>query len=174
MRSAQRELLELRAVAWVRVPGAADGPAIWLCDASEAGLDEPGLRACARSRSAAATAGFSSRSYRHPYALLATHDQPVGVDIERVEALDRQFLESICTAEERAALPDEVDSEYVTSLWCSKEALSKALGDALRYDPRRLPSPIGWTDGRAGPWRAAALLAPEGHTAWACWRSIAG
>jgi phosphopantetheinyl transferase len=59
---------------------------------------------------------------------------------------------------------------YVSSLWSSKEALAKALGDPLHYDPRRLESPMSWPGGRAGPWRAARLATPDGHTAWLCWR----
>jgi phosphopantetheinyl transferase len=55
-------------------------------------------------------------------------------------------------------------------MWCGKEALSKALGDALAYDPRRLGSPLSWPDGRSGAWCAAELPAPAGHVAWLCWR----
>ena len=44
----------------------------------------------------------------------------------------------------------------MASLWSGKEALAKALGDALRYDPRRLESPAGMA--RRSLWSLA------GHT----------
>jgi hypothetical protein len=71
---------------------------------------------------------------------------------------------------ELAADPDN----YLTSLWASKEALAKALGDAMLYEPSRLGSPQHWPRGQAGPWRAAELAAPAGHVAWLCWRSSVG
>lgn len=60
---------------------------------------------------------------------------------------------------------------YLTSLWAAKEALAKALGDALCYEPSRLGSPQHWPRGQAGPWRAKQLPAPSGHVAWLCWWS---
>jgi hypothetical protein len=144
-----------------------------LLDARVAGLDEPGLRAWARAENVQPGSGRCavSRSYSYPYALVAWHDDAVGVDIERIEACDAAFADSICTPRERAELAAD---GCLTALWCSKEALSKALGDALEYDPRRLDSPMLWPGGRAGPWRAAPVAAPAGHTAWLCWRARAG
>jgi hypothetical protein len=72
-------------------------------------------------------------------------------------------------------LPDvmllDAATRGVIDWWCSKEALAKALGDPLRYDPRRLGSPIRWPASRSGPWRAIPLRAPTGHAAWLCWLS---
>jgi phosphopantetheinyl transferase len=105
---------------------------------------------------------------------VARHHERVGVDIERVASHDRAFLASISTPQERAAAVEQADLDaYASALWSSKEALAKALGDALRYDPRRLPSPIDWPDGRTGCWRTARLPAPAQHTAWLCWRVTA-
>lgn len=101
---------------------------------------------------------------------MACGSEPVGVDLERVEPLDQTFLHSICTAEERERLLDH-DDAAIAALWCSKEALSKALGDALAYDPRRLGSPIFWPNGRSGPWRATSLGVPSGYVGWLCWHS---
>jgi phosphopantetheinyl transferase len=110
-----------------------------------------------------------ARCYRYPFALIAWHGERVGVDIERVAPYDKAFADSVCTPSEGAlALPRT--AEELASLWCSKEALAKALGDARRYDPRRLESPIHWPGGESGPWRAASLEAPAGHVAWVCWR----
>lgn len=152
------------------MPDGAGQPRTRLLDARAEGLDEPGLRARARELAARAGAPHASRSYRYPYALLAWHEHRVGVDIERVEPLDPDFVESICTPSERRRLRGGSDARHVTSLWCSKEALAKALGDAVDYDPRRLDSPLAWPDGRSGAWRARELPAPGGHVAWLCWR----
>jgi hypothetical protein len=145
-----------------------DAPEVWLLDARAARLDEAALRRWARQLPVAARAAHRSRAYRHPYALVAWGEGPVGVDLERVEALDQAFLESICTPEERRR-PLRGD-DAVASLWCSKEALAKALGNALAYDPRRLGSPAFWPGGGSGPWRSVALPVPEGYVGWLCWR----
>ncbi len=144
-------------------------PGLALLDATAEGLDERGLRERARSLADASGAAAVSRSYSHPLALVAWHSDRVGVDIERVVPCDESFGRSICTPEEEADEPWRRDEDII-SLWASKEALAKALGDALRYDPRRLDSPCGWTDGRSGPWRARRLRVGAEHRAWICWR----
>jgi phosphopantetheinyl transferase len=110
-----------------------------------------------------------SRSYRDPLALVAWHRDRVGVDIERVEVCGSGLAATICTPAERE-LVGTGDRELI-SLWCAKEALAKAFGAPLRYDPRRLEAPSGWSDGCCGPWRAAELDVAPGHVAWVCWRS---
>jgi phosphopantetheinyl transferase (holo-ACP synthase) len=182
----------------------AGAPAVRLLDARSDGLDEPSLRGAARAIAdmvdAVADAEHApcvSRSYRYPHALVAWHDAPVGVDIERIERFDPEFLESISTPSERARSPAPRDlaalarspaardpaghadsanprdpASYTASLWASKEALAKALGDPVAYDPRRLESPMFWPAGRSGPWRAAPLPVPDGHNAWLCWRVL--
>lgn len=148
---------------------AANAPLIALIDESTGGLDEATLKARVRTLGKAMGAGTVSRSYCHPYALIGWHTGPVGVDIERVVRCDERFARSICTPREEARSPWGTDREIV-SLWSSKEALAKALGDALCYDPRRLESPAGWAEGASGPWRTQTLPAPDGYCAWVCWR----
>ena len=144
-----------------------------MLDARAAGLDAPALRHWARHVAAASGAPYTTRSYRYPYALVAWHSRPVGVDIERVEPCDTPLADLICTPEERVGAAGATDPDgYVTSLWSAKEALAKALGDALAYEPSRLSSPAHWPGGRAGPWRAGQPAAPPGHVAWLCWRSV--
>jgi hypothetical protein len=136
------------------------------------GLGEDGLRALARGTSDTWGAPYNSRSYCFPRALVASHIAPVGVDIERVQACGKTFADSIQTPAERAlGSPPGGPDDHFTSLWCSKEALSKALGDPLAYDPRRLEGPGAWTGGRSGPWRACALDVGAGYVAWICWRA---
>jgi hypothetical protein len=156
--------------------GAEPVPGVRLIDARTIGLrEEAALRTHVRELSAGTGAPFTSRSYSFPLALLAWHTAPVGCDIERVEPCEEAFADSIRTPTEREAQTPYADDDgerdrHVTSLWSSKEALSKALGDALDYDPRRLQGPGAWPDGRSGPWRAAALdRIPDDHVAWVCW-----
>jgi hypothetical protein len=154
-------------------------PEVQLIDARTIGLgDEPALREHARGLSADTGAPFTSRSYSFPLALLAWHTAPVGCDIEHVAPCDEAFADSIRTPEERAAaaareaVPEDADRDRcITSLWSSKEALAKALGDALDYDPRRLEGPGAWPDGRSGALRAATLDVADGYVAWLCWRA---
>ena len=150
--------------------GTEGAPRVALVDATDEGLDEPALRTRARDLGKAVGAGTVSRSYRHPYALVAWHSGPVGVDIERVVACPEEFSQAICTPDEKAGGRWITDGDLI-SLWSSKEALSKALGDALDYDPRRLESPAAWPGGACDPWRTATLPAPDGHCAWVCWRA---
>lgn len=134
--------------------------------------------------------GFVSRSYCYPWALVARHDAAVGVDIERRDAVgdrDVAFAEATCTPTELDRLRWGAWTSLV-DLWSGKEALTKALGDALRYDPRRIDAPCGWgvwsghvpqpgvIGGirRRGAW-AAARLDLSGEAAqecigWIVWR----
>jgi 4'-phosphopantetheinyl transferase superfamily len=165
----------------LEIPAAAgeQPPRVLLVDASAAAragarpaaVQEHALRAWVRRFSAEAGATHSSRSYRLPLALLAWHGAPVGVDIERVERCEQAFAQAIQTPRERALAVLGDRDRHFSSLWSSKEALSKALGDPLAYDPRRLEGPGSWPHGRSGPWRAAALEVGARYVAWACWRA---
>jgi len=156
-------------VTWLDID--ADGaPRVVLIDATDTGLDEDALRTRARKLGEAVGAGTVSRSYCHPYAVVGWHTGPIGVDIERVVTCPEQFSQAIATPAEAASGRWTTDHDLI-SLWSSKEALSKALGDALEYDPRRLESPAGWPGGVCGAWRTATLRAPEGYCTWVCWRA---
>jgi len=147
-------------------------PEVRLVDARVDGLDESGLRETARRLTDDAGGPFTARSYRFPWALVAWHDAPVGVDIEQIGPVELGFAESIATPSERAELTVCADLDtWATDLWCSKEALAKALGDAVLYDPRRLESPMRWPGLRSGPWRATRVAdVPPRHVGWLCWR----
>jgi phosphopantetheinyl transferase len=156
-------------VTWLDID--TDGaPRVALIDATLEGLGEAALRMRARKLGEAVGAGTVSRSYCHPYALVGWHTGPIGIDIERVVACPKEFSQAIATPDEHASGRWITDRALI-SLWSSKEALSKALGDALDYDPRRLESPAGWHGGVCGPWRTATLPSPYGHCAWVCWRA---
>lgn len=145
-------------------------PRVYIFDAEVWGLDEDSLRGRVRRAARTSPTQHVSRSYCFPLGLMAVHDAPVGVDIERIERCDDAFAVSISTPAELAGQWSPGDRDrFVTSRWSSKEALSKALGDALSYDPRRLQGPAAWPDGRSGPWRATTLGVRAGYVAWLCW-----
>jgi hypothetical protein len=146
-------------------------PRVRLLDAIALGLDDAGLHALAREITSPQRAPHVSRSYCYPFALVAWHSGPVGVDVERIDRCDEHFADLVCSPEERplALLAPNIDA-FLTSMWSAKEALAKGLGDALAYDPARLDSPDRWPDGRAGPWRSAPLPVDALHVGWVCWR----
>jgi phosphopantetheinyl transferase len=157
-------------------------PTVQLFDARKYSTDLIGLRDLVREACASVQAPCSSRSYRYPFALAAWHELDVGVDLEQIEEPAAGFAKSIQTPQElarsggptRRQRPDDEIGQYgnaESELWCSKEALAKALGDATAYDPRRLDSPIDWHEGRCGPWRARQLVVPRGYWGWLVWRS---
>ncbi|HEX2893617.1 MAG TPA: 4'-phosphopantetheinyl transferase superfamily protein [Marmoricola sp.] len=145
-------------------------PRCWLLDARERGWSDDELRSHARAWKPDG-APHVSRSYRFPFALVAGHHTSVGVDLERVERLDERFARAICTHEELghlARLLEEPDG--LSSLWSSKEAVSKALGDPLAYDPRLLAGPALWGSRGSAGWHAASVEVPDGHVGWLVWR----
>ncbi len=146
-------------------------PRVLVLDARTSSLDPAGLRRWARELSARCPAGCWSRSYRYPLALVAWHDREVGVDIERVGYCDQAFADLVCSPEEWAVL-DQVGERdhFLTSLWSSKEALAKLLGDPVGYVPRELVSPLLWGDDPRRAIRASAVPVPAGHVGWVCWR----
>ena len=81
----------------------------------------------------AADAAHTSRSYRYPYALVASHSEPVGVDIERIEPFDQAFLESILTPSERRAGVSDADPDRLAGVVVVKQ------GGTLEGARRRRP-----------------------------------
>lgn len=149
------------------------GPEIRLIDARAASLDERRLPEVVRSAAGIHPASRFSRSYSFPLALLAWYDGPVGIDIESISQSPEGFADSIHTPSERRAAA-AVDSDATsTSLWSSRQALAKALGDALTFDPRRLDGPAAWPQPSSGPWRARSLPVEPGYVAWVCWQGQA-
>lgn len=72
-------------------------------------------------------------------ALAAAHRGPIGVDIERVAPRGAPWADAFSGADERrwgpAAGTDASADEWLTRLWCAKEALGKLLGTAVRPSP---------------------------------------
>jgi phosphopantetheinyl transferase len=156
-------------------PGSARGPRVWLLDASHSGADADALRQWAREQTARSGLSYVSRSYSHPLALAAWHRAAVGVDVERVTRCDAELADVICTPAEREVVVGvPCRDRLLSALWSSKEALSKALGDALDYNPARLDAPMRWPQHRSGNWTCAPLPVPATHVGWVCWFAIVG
>lgn len=81
-------------------------------------------------------------------ALAVAHDAPAGVDIEHVGPREAAFVAAFSNAAERAQLPGWEEGargaaaaqpgreEWLTRLWCAKEAQGKLLGTGLGPSPR--------------------------------------
>lgn len=137
-----------------------------ICGADD--ISDAELRAYARSVTPSAL--HVSRSYCGSRALVVWHDCDVGIDIEGVSALDEGFAATICTPAELEAARYVRDRNLcLTSMWSGKEALAKALGEPVSYDPTRLESPRCWPDGVCGRWRATPLDVGPALVAWLCW-----
>jgi phosphopantetheinyl transferase (holo-ACP synthase) len=108
-----------------------------------------------------------SRSYSGVIALVAGWHQRVGVDVEFLHRAsdtswsidDMSFRSAMMTPEEREHLPmlDDDPGASAVNLWCSKEALAKALGTTRGMDPARLTGAAMWDHLRRGAWRATFL-----------------
>ncbi len=87
----------------------------------------------------------------------------VGVDVERLDRSSRA-VERTLTAGERAALEDVADRHAaLLRTWCGKEALAKAIGGGLGWEPLRFDT----TD--PGAYALADLAVAEGHVAVLAW-----
>jgi phosphopantetheinyl transferase len=62
----------------------------------------------------------------------------VGIDLERIEPRGEGFVQLAFAAGELHLLPSQDRDEWLTRLWCAKEAVGKALGTGLSGAPRDL------------------------------------
>jgi 4'-phosphopantetheinyl transferase len=103
-------------------------------------------------------------SHTAELALIALADGfEVGVDVERLDRSSRA-VERTLTAAERAALAGAEDRHAaLLRTWCRKEALAKALGGGLGWEPLRFDS----TD--PGAFTLADVAVAAGHVAALAW-----
>ena len=109
---------------------------------------------------------LTSRSYRNQFGLVAANRSRVGVDIEVIDV--SVTADAVLTRDEARIAAGPLEW---CAWWSAKEGLAKALGDARKYDPRRLESPALWPFGRQGRWRAEQLDVPTGHVGWVVWEA---
>ena len=109
-----------------------------------------------------------SRSYSGVTALVAGWHHRVGLDFEFLDRVNEPtwsiehgyFRSSMMTSEEREtwSVGTTLDARAsATSVWCSKEALAKALGTPQELNPARLTGPTTWSNAGRGCWRARFL-----------------
>lgn len=108
-----------------------------------------------------------SRSHSGNFTIEIISNVRCGVDLEAARAADESWsIESpmfqkaiLAHGEYEQVLQSRhVMHPYLeTLIWSSKEALSKALGDATNYEPSQLATPLTWTDGKSARWQALHL-----------------
>jgi phosphopantetheinyl transferase (holo-ACP synthase) len=123
---------------------------------------------------------YWSRSYSGAVAMVAGWHHRVGADIELLDRCDEvtwslnddHFRFAVMSPKERKhslTLDEAEGRRAATSLWCSKEALAKALGAPQQMDPSRLAGPALWDTRHRGKWRAVLLDAVELGTNAVAW-----
>ncbi len=68
---------------------------------------------------------------------MATIGKRVGVDVEKIAPREKSFEELSFLPEEIALVDASAHDEWITRLWCAKEAAAKAKGTGLVGNPRR-------------------------------------
>jgi 4'-phosphopantetheinyl transferase len=87
----------------------------------------------------------------------------VGVDVERLDRRSRA-VERTLTAAERAALAGVADRHAaLLRVWCRKEALAKAIGGGLGWEPLRFDTT------QPGAYTLTEVAAPAGYVAALAW-----
>jgi 4'-phosphopantetheinyl transferase len=73
-------------------------------------------------------------SHSGDWVVYAVDDQPVGIDVERVQSTEVEIAERFFSAEEYAdlmAIPEEERMSFFYDLWTLKESFVKAVGEGL-------------------------------------------
>ncbi|MCL1937562.1 MAG: 4'-phosphopantetheinyl transferase superfamily protein [Candidatus Azobacteroides sp.] len=78
-----------------------------------------------------------SIAHKGSEAVAMISDQPVGIDIEKIEARSKEFVNLSCTPRELDLLKEKEDQEeWITRFWVAKEAYGKMLGLGLQGNPK--------------------------------------
>ena len=78
---------------------------------------------------------FLSITHSNDVAAAIASRSPIGLDLERIEPRDHTFEDLVLTAADRQKLDGLVGArrdEWLTLLWCEKEAYAKLTGNGLR------------------------------------------
>jgi len=78
-----------------------------------------------------------SIAHKGSEAVAIVSDQPVGIDIEKVEARGKEFVNMSFTPHELDLLKEkDSQEEWITRFWVAKEAYGKMLGLGLQGNPK--------------------------------------
>lgn len=77
-----------------------------------------------------------SISHKDDVAVACVGEGPVGIDVERIEPRSDAMEALVFSDAERALVVDRPRDEWLTRLWCAKEAVAKARGVGLGGRPR--------------------------------------
>ncbi|MBC7858479.1 MAG: polyketide synthase dehydratase domain-containing protein [Burkholderiaceae bacterium] len=83
-------------------------------------------------------------------AIALAHEDQTGVDIERVAERAATFLRAVTSEAERellSAFAGAARNEWITRLWCAKEAMGKLMGTGLNQAPQRFEAQTLYADG---------------------------
>lgn len=110
---------------------------------------------------------FVSRSYSGDFMAQIESLEHCGIDIELGQSsqdnwsiTSRHFIAAVLAPHERESLLATSwanEPFFETQIWCSKEALAKASGDASKYEPNELVSPMTWPNGLQDGARAKSM-----------------
>ncbi|MCL2482563.1 MAG: 4'-phosphopantetheinyl transferase superfamily protein [Propionibacteriaceae bacterium] len=79
-----------------------------------------------------------SIAHKDSRGVAAISENPVGIDIERIDAKEPSFWNLVFTDSEKALLETSPDrDEWAIRFWVAKEAYGKMLGEGLKGDPKR-------------------------------------
>ena len=105
-----------------------------------------------------------SRSYSGRFAIEVVSNQRCGIDLEIAKEAEFDWsvnselfeLAMLAPGEKELIMASSLssDKDLETVIWVSKEALAKALGDATRYEPSKIYSPICWDGMQPNNWQA--------------------
>jgi 3-oxoacyl-(acyl-carrier-protein) synthase/phosphopantetheinyl transferase len=77
-----------------------------------------------------------SIAHKDGFAIALAGEYPVGVDIERIEVRDENFISLSMHESERQLLGDENPAVSITRAWVAKEAVAKLQGTGLGGNPK--------------------------------------
>jgi len=79
---------------------------------------------------------FFNISHSHGYIVLVIDQAPVGIDIEKIRAVEEDLRNYISNEEEKQYIHDD---ESFFEIWTNKESLVKANGNGINQKPNLIP-----------------------------------
>ena len=107
------------------------------------------------------------------FVALRKGSEPIGCDVERIEARSDAFVADYFTGPEREAvdrLPHADRALVATLIWSGKESALKVLGEGLRLDTRSVEVDTATLKMSGAEWSPLAVTGPEGRIFQGRWR----